>query len=144
MIYHALTSLGIRNGASHSEFKINNTGEIKIIEIGGRMGGDFIGSTLVFQSTGVDFLKAVIDVALGVTPKVSATRCRAAGVRFVLSQNDLKILKIMKEKSPKLLLDESLSSITNDKVTDSSTRFGYWIMVSDYSENLYPYLPKER
>ena len=34
------------------------------MEIGARMGGDFIGSDLVWLSTGYDYLKGVIDVSL--------------------------------------------------------------------------------
>ena len=47
----------------------DENGEIKIIEIGARMGGDFIGSTLVELSTGIDFVNAVIQVALGYEQK---------------------------------------------------------------------------
>ena len=61
----ALDALGLTNGAAHSEYRITDTGRIVVMEIGGRMGGDFIGSHLVKLSTGYDFLKGVIDVALG-------------------------------------------------------------------------------
>ena len=46
-VFAGLNSLKIENGASHAEFKITPNGEIKIIEIGARMGGDCIGSDLV-------------------------------------------------------------------------------------------------
>lgn len=61
----ALDALGLTNGASHSEYKITREGRIVVMEIGGRMGGDFIGSHLVQLSTGYDFLRGVIEVALG-------------------------------------------------------------------------------
>ena len=61
----ALDALGLTNGASHSEYKITKEGRIVVMEIGGRMGGDFIGSDLVLLSTGYDFLRGVIEVALG-------------------------------------------------------------------------------
>lgn len=60
----ALDALGVQNGASHSEYKITKDGRIAIMEIGARMGGDFIGSDLVWLSTGYDYLKGVIDVSL--------------------------------------------------------------------------------
>ena len=63
VITHALNTLEIKNGASHSEIKIDAEGNIKIIEIGARMGGDCIGSDLVYYSTGYDFVKMVIQVA---------------------------------------------------------------------------------
>lgn len=40
VVSHALNSLEIKNGASHSEIKIDEKGIIRIIEIGARMGGD--------------------------------------------------------------------------------------------------------
>ena len=61
----ALDALGLTEGASHSEYKITDEGRIVVMEIGGRMGGDFIGSDLVRLSTGYDFVQGVIEVALG-------------------------------------------------------------------------------
>lgn len=40
VVEHALDSLGLAYGASHSEIKIDDADNIKIIEIAGRMGGD--------------------------------------------------------------------------------------------------------
>ena len=42
---HALETLQLRNGAAHIELKVEGD-RIRIIEIGGRMGGDFIGNRL--------------------------------------------------------------------------------------------------
>ena len=63
-IFQALDALNIQNSASHAEFKIERDGNFGIIEIGARMGGDCIGSDLVRISTGYDFVKMVIDVAV--------------------------------------------------------------------------------
>lgn len=60
----ALTALGVTNGASHSEYRITKDGKIYVMEIGARMGGDFIGAAMVKLSTGYDFVKGVIEVAL--------------------------------------------------------------------------------
>ena len=50
----ALNALGLTDGASHSEYKITKEGRVVVMEIAGRMGGDFIGSDLVQLSTGRD------------------------------------------------------------------------------------------
>ena len=63
-----IAALGIRCGASHAELMITPDSRIYVTEIGARMGGDFIGSDLVRLSTGYDFLKGVIQCALGVKP----------------------------------------------------------------------------
>ena len=64
VVIHALDSLEITCGASHSELKMAPDGTIRLIEIGARMGGDFIGSDLVPLSTGVDFVGEVIRCAV--------------------------------------------------------------------------------
>ena len=57
IVFSALDALHIENSAGHSEFKVDENGNIRIIEIGARMGGDCIGSDLVYLSTGNDFVK---------------------------------------------------------------------------------------
>ena len=82
----ALDALGITNGTSHSEYKITQSGRIAIMEIGARMGGDFIGSDLVRLYTGYDFLKGVIEVAQGefVEPQITDHKC--SGVYFLCEE----------------------------------------------------------
>ena len=63
-VFRALDALEIRNGAGHSELRIDKAGNIRIIEIGSRMGGDCIGSDLVPLSTGQDFVAMAVDTAL--------------------------------------------------------------------------------
>jgi len=83
IVQHALNSLHICYGASHSELKISENGDIKIIEIGARMGGDFIGSDLVRLSTGYDFLQGVVEVAMGDFHEPKITEHRHSGVYFL-------------------------------------------------------------
>ena len=92
--------LGHTNGASHSELKIAPDGRIMLIEIGGRMGGDFIGSDLVYLSTGFDFVKAVIQIALGERLECSVGQTGAAAVRFVLGPEDILSFHRIREEHP--------------------------------------------
>ena len=52
-------------GISHIELMVTKKGDVKAIEIGSRMGGDFIGSDLIKLSTGIDFVQVALDCALG-------------------------------------------------------------------------------
>ena len=139
---HALTSLGLQYGASHTELKIDGEGRIKLIEIGGRMGGDCIGSALVRLSTGIDFVRAVIEVALGQEPTgLERTVDRAAAVRFVLREEDLLVLERVRREAPELLYEASVQPYDGREVTDSSNRLGYYILYADRPEALEKYLP---
>lgn len=64
-VVKGLNCLGLHNGASHSEVLLTKQGEINVVEIAGRMGGELIGSHMVPLSTGIDFVRAVIEIAMG-------------------------------------------------------------------------------
>lgn len=60
-------ALGVNNCACHAEIKVQN-GKAYIMEIGARLGGDFISTELTHLSTGIDMVAAAIDCALGIEP----------------------------------------------------------------------------
>ena len=143
IVFHALDALKITDSASHTELKISDSGDIKLIEIGGRMGGDYIGSNLVRISTGIDFVRAVIQVAVGEAPDLEPEqKPEIAAVRFVLNDQDRTIMKKLEEEHPEYI---ALKDIHEGKeaVTDSSTRFGVCLMHAAKLEYLLPYMPEQ-
>lgn len=137
-IFKALDALKIRYGASHSEFRITPDGRIGIIEIGSRMGGDCIGSDLVRLSTGKDFVKMVIDVALGNKPDLTPASPPAfAAIRFVFSKQDLDILENIRKTAPETLYFVSdMAPIGDHAIVDSGTRYGFYIVKTDTREKI--------
>lgn len=77
----AVKSVGINCGPSHVEIKLTPTGP-KMVELGARMGGDCITTHLVHLSTGIDMIKATIDVSLGLTPDITPTLQKGSAIRF--------------------------------------------------------------
>lgn len=138
MIEKALDSLNITNGASHSEFKITPNGEIRIIEIGARMGGDCIGSDLVEISTGYDYKKMVIDVAIGNKPNFKQiSKPKIAIIKFIFNNKDLEKLKQLEKLNPKSVYYKSkIEKVNSHEVIDSSTRFGYYIFAYNKQEEV--------
>ena len=144
IVFHALDSLQITYGASHTELKIAPDGTVKLIEIGGRMGGDCIGSNLVELSTGIDFVRAVIQVALGEKPDLSGNSIgRQAAVRFVFSTGDLNVLDKIQCEHKDYLVKADVQEIIDGPVTDSSTRFGYYLLCAKNMGELEQYLPNQ-
>lgn len=126
----ALDALGVTNGASHSEYKITKSGRIYVMEIGARMGGDFIGSDLVYLSTGYDYLKGVINVALGNFVEPVFGERRFTGVYF-LCEETKQLQSIIKEaKLPQIVRAEITDGVLRP-LTCSADRSGYII----YKEN---------
>jgi phosphoribosylglycinamide synthetase, ATP-grasp (A) domain len=132
IIKKALTALKIENSASHAEFKIDEKGRIRIIEIGARMGGDCIGSHLVKISTGYDFVKMVLDVALGNKIKlVKVDKPQNAIIKFIFNDEDIKKYEIIKSRFPEEICYETEIKKDDLKITDSSSRKGYFILNVD-------------
>ena len=129
VVFKGLDALNIKNGASHTEFKIDENDEIKIIEIGARMGGDCIGSDLVKISTGYDFVRMVIEVALGQKPSfVKQNEERVAVIKFIFSKDDLKLLENLESKYPENIYYKSELEDMNHNIVDSSSRYGFYIL----------------
>ena len=143
IVFHALDSLQIKYGASHTEIKISKEKDIIIIEIGGRMGGDFIGSHLVRLSTGIDYLKSVVDCALGQAPDLTPLpHYIAAGVRYIISRNDKEALNRILSTNNKLLVEYEDIPLPTIEITDSSLRNGYFIIASDDPAEIMVHMPQ--
>ena len=145
-IFKSLDALDIKMGASHSEFKYSSKDKIvHIIEIGSRMGGDFIGSSLVRFSTGYDYLKMVIDCAVGNDILVKKTLSPVypyVCVKYCFDYNDIKLIQSIDSRN---IIDKHISELNNyefKNVLDSSTRFGYAIMHFDKKEEALEVLNK--
>lgn len=63
-------ALGVDKCACHAEVKIMD-GKAYLMEIGARMGGDFISTVLTRLSTGIDMVAAAIDCALNIKPDLT-------------------------------------------------------------------------
>ena len=129
IVKHALDSLGIKNGASHSEVKIDDKGNVKIIEIGGRMGGDCIGSDLVYYSTGIDYVKAVLQIAVGEEPDLEPkAEGFAVSSHFIFKDKDVvEMEEIRKNRPSDFLKLVYLREELLNKTTNSSDRAGCYI-----------------
>ena len=138
LVPRALDALHIRCGASHAEIKITPEGELYIIEIGARMGGDFIGSDLVRLSTGYDFLQAVIEVALGRFQEPVLPFQAYSGVYF-LSQETAALKEVITHP-------EAIEGVVEAAVTDpvlrpircSADRSGYLIYARNNGRLILP------
>lgn len=135
LVPRALTALQVENGASHSELLITKEGRICIVEIGARMGGGNIGSDLVELSTGFDFTRAAIEVALGrFDPDVRKPRRRYAGIYFPEPAPGT-VTKII-DRTPQFqeVVKRELFVKVGDRIgplKDSTQRCGYFIYCSD-------------
>ena len=131
IVLEALDALHIQFGASHSELKITSDGDIKVIEIGARMGGDFIGSHLVQLSTGYDFLKGVIEIALGIFHEPKIIEKKHSGV-FFLSEETKELRQVIEHwKDFPVIVEAEITATKLKPIECSADRSGYLIYKAD-------------
>ncbi len=133
VVSHALDTLHVVWGASHAEVMIDSQGQVSIVEIGARMGGDCIGSDLVPLSTGYDFVGMVVDIACGKPLRLErGPHHREARIRFVCGPEDLeRFRKIAAAGEEQVVRVSAIEPFDGHQVVDSSTRYGYMITVKD-------------
>lgn len=131
IIKKSLDVLKVQNGPSHSEVKITPRGEIKIIEIAARMGGDFIGSDMVYISTGFDFLRNTINVAVKKEINLNhSPKDKMAIVGFIFNSADKQRFEKLKKMHSNVIKEYEIKENMNS-VQDSSSRNGYYILEVD-------------
>lgn len=80
-----IRALGIDESASHTEIKVTPHG-CRIVEIGARQAGDFMGTFMTSYSVGVDMNRAVVQIAAGlkIDPPIEPRRQQGIAVRYLL------------------------------------------------------------
>lgn len=79
-VQDGLSAMGVDFGPAHTELRVTPDGPV-IVEINPRLAGGMI-PELVRQATGIDLLRAVLAMARGGEPELTATRDEVAGIRF--------------------------------------------------------------
>lgn len=128
-------SLGVMNCACHAEVKVQND-KAYIMEIGARLGGDFIATELTHLSTGVDMVAAAINCALGIEPCLKPTEeKRSVCIRYFCPKPG-KLIRITNTgilKDPRVYLWEIYPKIGDviPEVKSSLCRSGHVIVIED-------------
>lgn len=93
LVKKAIVALELDNCASHAEVKITTKG-IKMVELGARLGGDYITSHLVPLSTGINIEAAAIQIAMGKKPDLKKKFSKGAVIEYILLEPGKKISEI--------------------------------------------------
>ncbi|MBD5175835.1 MAG: ATP-grasp domain-containing protein [Bacteroidales bacterium] len=97
LVPELLKRIGFENGASHIEIKITDADEIYLIEVNPRGGGDNISNVLVSLSTDFDYIKAIIEVALGIYQRPSTINNSAFCGIYMLNLQSAHLIKYFQD-----------------------------------------------
>lgn len=125
-----LNALKIFSSASHTEVKLDEKGDLYIIEVGGRMGGDMITSDLVKLSTGYDMVKGALEIATSKFRSPVFGDAHYSGIYF-LSKERENLLKVVQNslKYPEIIKTDYYG-IPLKNIRESNDRAGYFIYQS--------------
>lgn len=131
-------ALGLTNCAAHCELKVQN-GEAYLMEIGARMGGDFISTELTHLSTGIDMVAATINVVLGIEPDLKQkTKGQGACIRyFTPKPGVLKAVEGAENLKRSFVYDAEIYHKVGDvipEVRSSLDRSGHVIVTGETAE----------
>lgn len=131
LVKKAVQAVGLLNGPAHTEIIIDND-ILNIVEIGARLGGDYITTDLVPLSTGINMVEKVIQLSIGDKVEFQSKMKNGSAIRF-FQLNSGTIRKV----SGKNKIDK-LSDITRfnfelqagdvvEAISNSTTRYGFVI-----------------
>ena len=141
LVQKIVDKISLNNCAIHPELKIKND-QITILEMGPRLGGDFITSHLVPLSTGINIEDAAIKIATGQPVNLSYIE-KASMISYLNFPVDIEVKSSISEKEIKNNFPElvkfqmSLSPGTRIKpITNSLNRYGYFILQGSNTDYL--------
>ncbi len=101
-VTNAIKALGVNFGSVNMDMLITEDGKVYIIDIGARMGGNMIGPCIIPYGTGVDYMAAMIQNAVGDYVDLSAKdKCAVATRLLAFDEGVVKTLPDMKKVEKK-------------------------------------------
>lgn len=131
----AVKAVGIDNSPAHVEIMVTEKGA-KMIELGARMGGDCITTHLVPLSTGIDMIKASIQLSCGEQPDIIPKFSKGSAIRFIDAPKGTitEISGVEQAKYIEGVFQVSITKSAGDTVGDikgSNDRIGFVISQAD-------------
>lgn len=131
----AIKALGVNNGSINMDILITDEGSIHIIDIGARMGGNLIGSHIIEAGTGIDYMAAMIQNAMGEKIKLNKIKSKAVATKLLAFKGGtLEILPNFKEIERKYSVKVYHHMHEGDRINEYHTNldgYGYVLCISD-------------
>ena len=131
LVKNTINAVNLDNGPAHTEIMISDEG-LNIVEIGARLGGDFITSHLVKYSTGIDMVELLIKATIGEKISIPNKEDKGSAIRFLTFPTG-KVKKMTNHNADSTdsnIVKYELNIQVGDTVPEllsSNSRYGYVI-----------------
>ncbi len=127
----AVKALKIHTGPAHVEVKVTDGGA-KIVEVGARLGGDYITTDLVELSTGYDMVDAAVLCSLGYEVIAKSLQSRHSAIRYFAFHQYVNLTKNIISKMERMYINK----LDVSEVKSSRDREAFFIVSADTAEEL--------
>lgn len=134
-VKEALLALNVNHGSVNMDLLVTKDGSVHIIDVGARMGGNLIGSHIIPNGTGIDYIGNMIKAALNDEVDFVTARTKKVATRLLaLTPGIVKALPDFKkiEKEYEVVIEHHLN--IGDVINEYHTNLdgmGYIVAVSD-------------
>lgn len=130
LIPEILSAVGFTDGASHTEIKVDDAGQVFLIEINPRGGGDMISNDLISLSTDYDYLKQLLLVSLDAYVPPTVHNMAFAGIYYLSAYTD-RLLPYFECPQEKWMVKRERINQTLTNSCGNYDRDGYILYCSD-------------
>lgn len=131
-----LDAIGYNNGASHIELKYNSNG-VFLIEANLRGGGDEISNRLTEMSTGLDYRRSMIEVALNIfKDPFKISEPHYAGIYYLCKQTANLLPAFLTAKDKPWCVEVEVESTQLEESFTNYERDGHLIYLADHKIDL--------
>lgn len=132
VIPNLLKTIGYTNGASHIEVKYEGE-DLYLIEVNLRGGGDDISNKLVQMSSGIDYLRCMIEVALGIYKSpIRISKPTYAGIYYLCKQTEQYLPFFEKAHGKEWFVEGEIKNKNLKESRSNYERDGYVIYHSNH------------
>jgi biotin carboxylase len=142
VVIRTLKALGVEDSASHTEIMMTEKGPV-VIEVGARLGGDFIASYLTKSSCGVSMDRAAVQIAMGIEPDIIPGTEKYSMVKYIELPAGRKVIEVLPAEDIKQLPGVVFAHIfvnkgdTIEQLVHSAMRPACIIVTADTKEVLF-------
>lgn len=139
VVIQAIKSLGINFGSVNMDVLVTQDGDVCIIDIGARMGGNLIGSHIIPLSTGIDYMGIIIKSAVGIPVELGSPIINTAVATKILALSPGTVKKlpdfeIIKKKCKVQIYHHLKTGSEIRKYHNNLDGYGYIVSVSSNRE----------
>lgn len=129
-----LDGVGFVAGASHVELKVSDNGDLYLIELNPRGGGDEISNRLVELSTNYDYVEGMVLAAMGEELAPQVNHKAYSGIYFLTKQTEDYLPFFLSASVQPWYVDGHIASTELTECMGNSYRDGYLIYQSEESK----------